>query len=57
MIYHCFLIFYKLSYFQDIREGACTMTAEDTMRDLIIERLKEIKDLELLDLVYKILTT
>lgn len=33
------------------------MTAEDTMRDLIIERLKEIKDLELLDLVYKILTT
>ena len=57
MIYHCFLIFYKLSYFQDIWEGACTMTAEDTMRDLIIERLKEIKDLELLDLVYKILTT
>ena len=33
------------------------MTAEDTMRNLIIERLKEIKDLELLDLVYKILTT
>ena len=33
------------------------MTAEDTMRDLIIERLKEIKDLELLDLIYKILTT
>ena len=33
------------------------MTAEDTMRDLIIERLKEIKDLELLDLVYKILIT
>lgn len=57
MIYHCFLIFYKLSYFQDIPKGACTMTAEDTMRNLIIERLKEIKDLELLDLVYKILTT
>ena len=33
------------------------MTAEDIMRNLIIERLKEIGDLELLDLVYKILTT
>lgn len=33
------------------------MTPEDIMRKLIIERLNEIKDLELLDLVYKILTT
>jgi len=33
------------------------MTAESILRKLIIERLKEIKDIELLDLIYKILTT
>lgn len=33
------------------------MTAEIILRTLITERLKEIDDLELLDLIYKILTT
>jgi hypothetical protein len=33
------------------------MTPENILQTLIIERLKEIDDLELLDLIYQILTT
>jgi hypothetical protein len=33
------------------------MTAESILRKLIVERLKEIDDIELLDLIYQILTT
>ena len=33
------------------------MTAADTIRDIIIERIKEIGDIELLDLIYKMLLT
>lgn len=32
-------------------------SVDQILRTLIIERLKEIDDLELLDLIYKILTT
>lgn len=33
------------------------MTPESILRKLIVERLKEIDDIELLDLIYQILTT
>lgn len=33
------------------------MTAESILRKLIVERLQDIDDVELLDLIYQILTT